>query len=158
MKSNPPTLVSHLDKPRVGHIVAMTALALAVGVVWATPPAYAEDGELALDLGMTSGRPTALNTGQVLGVATAFTHGFAAGLLALAAPRDVARGRLSCLLALVAAAPDLDVVGFWLGIPYAHPLGHRGLSHSIAFALLVGALPRTGCTRSCARESATAGM
>jgi inner membrane protein len=75
-----------------------------------------------------------------MGVATAFTHGFAGGLLALAAPRDVARGRLACLLALVAAAPDLDVVGFWLDIPYEHPLGHRGFSHSIAFALLVAAL------------------
>jgi len=33
--------------------------------------------------------------------------------------------------------PDLDTIGFWLGIPYEHPLGHRGLSHSIAFAAVL---------------------
>jgi inner membrane protein len=35
--------------------------------------------------------------------------------------------------------PDLDVVGFRFGVPYDHPLGHRGLSHSIIFAFLLGA-------------------
>ena len=34
--------------------------------------------------------------------------------------------------------PDADVIGFSLGIPYEHPLGHRGFTHSIVFALLVG--------------------
>ena len=32
--------------------------------------------------------------------------------------------------------PDFDVIGFKLGIPYSHPLGHRGFTHSILFALL----------------------
>lgn len=47
--------------------------------------------------------------------------------------------------------PDLDVLAFRFGIPYAAPFGHRGASHSLTFALLVGALawlltraPRTG--------------
>lgn len=31
--------------------------------------------------------------------------------------------------------PDFDVVGFRLGIAYEHPLGHRGFSHSIGFAI-----------------------
>ncbi len=31
--------------------------------------------------------------------------------------------------------PDFDVVGFKLGISYASVLGHRGLSHSLLFAL-----------------------
>ena len=31
--------------------------------------------------------------------------------------------------------PDLDVIGFHFGIPYNHPLGHRGFSHSIVFAI-----------------------
>jgi len=48
--------------------------------------------------------------------------------------------RLWLLGALCAAAPDLDVVAFSLGIPYDHLLGHRGLSHSLAFAALLGAL------------------
>ena len=34
--------------------------------------------------------------------------------------------------------PDLDMVAFSFGIPYHHPLGHRGFSHSIALALGVG--------------------
>jgi inner membrane protein len=38
-----------------------------------------------------------------------------------------------------AVLPDLDVVGFRFGIPYGHVLGHRGLSHSIAFALWLSA-------------------
>ncbi len=29
-----------------------------------------------------------------------------------------------------------DVIAFWLDIPYEHPLGHRGFTHSILFAAL----------------------
>ncbi|MEP3838689.1 MAG: metal-dependent hydrolase [Algibacter sp.] len=32
--------------------------------------------------------------------------------------------------------PDFDVVTFKLGIVYQHPLGHRGFTHSILFAIL----------------------
>ncbi len=34
--------------------------------------------------------------------------------------------------------PDVDVVGLWMGIPYEHVWGHRGMTHSIMFALLLG--------------------
>lgn len=34
--------------------------------------------------------------------------------------------------------PDLDVVAFRFGIPYSSQFGHRGFTHSIAFALAVG--------------------
>lgn len=37
-----------------------------------------------------------------------------------------------------AVLPDLDVIGFKLGIRYADLLGHRGFSHSLLFALLMG--------------------
>ena len=30
--------------------------------------------------------------------------------------------------------PDIDVIAFRFGIPYAHPLGHRGFFHSLPFA------------------------
>jgi inner membrane protein len=40
----------------------------------------------------------------------------------------------------LALLPDADVVTFAFGIPYAHPFGHRGASHSVVFAALVGAL------------------
>ena len=32
--------------------------------------------------------------------------------------------------------PDFDVVTFRFGIPYSHPLGHRGFTHSMLFAVL----------------------
>jgi len=34
--------------------------------------------------------------------------------------------------------PDFDGIGLYLGIPYGHPLGHRGFSHSLLFAVLIG--------------------
>lgn len=36
--------------------------------------------------------------------------------------------------------PDIDVVGFKFGIPYGHLFGHRGITHSLSFALVVGGL------------------
>jgi inner membrane protein len=48
--------------------------------------------------------------------------------------RPAAPRRLWLLGPLCAVAPDLDVAAFALGVPYAHPLGHRGLWHSIPFA------------------------
>ena len=38
-------------------------------------------------------------------------------------------------LAACAALPDIDCLGFFLGIPYESPYGHRGFTHSILFAL-----------------------
>lgn len=42
----------------------------------------------------------------------------------------------------IAAAmlPDADVLAFRFGVPYAHQLGHRGITHSLAFALLLAML------------------
>jgi inner membrane protein len=34
--------------------------------------------------------------------------------------------------------PDADVVAFALRVPYSAPYGHRGATHSLAFAALVG--------------------
>ncbi len=39
---------------------------------------------------------------------------------------------------LCAILPDMDAVGFRLGIPYGHFLGHRGFFHSLTFAIVVG--------------------
>jgi inner membrane protein len=41
---------------------------------------------------------------------------------------------------VAALVPDLDVIGFRLHIPYAHPFGHRGATHSVVFALMLGFL------------------
>ena len=71
---------------------------------------------------------------------TIFTH----AVLPLAA--GLALGRRTLSPRLVAAgmfatiAPDFDSVAFKLGIAYADQFGHRGASHSIAFALALGLL------------------
>src|SRR5262245_13948997 len=36
--------------------------------------------------------------------------------------------------ALLSAAPDLDAIGYWLGVPYGSWCGHRGFTHSLAFS------------------------
>jgi len=41
--------------------------------------------------------------------------------------------------ALLTVVPDLDTIGFRFGIQYGDLLGHRGLSHSVAFAVCVSA-------------------
>lgn len=41
------------------------------------------------------------------------------------------------LLAIVSSIlPDIDVLAFHSGIPYDAPLGHRGFTHSILFAMI----------------------
>ncbi|MCU0685933.1 MAG: metal-dependent hydrolase [Polyangiaceae bacterium] len=56
-----------------------------------------------------------------------------------AAPRRV-RARSALALSTLSLLPDADVLGFAWGIRYADPWGHRGASHSIAFALALAAL------------------
>lgn len=45
-----------------------------------------------------------------------------------------ATAALILLSAASAAVPDIDILAFGFGIPYGHWLGHRGFSHSLAFA------------------------
>ncbi len=42
--------------------------------------------------------------------------------------------------ALLTVLPDIDALGYHLGIPYPHMLGHRGLTHSLPFAVSVALL------------------
>ena len=60
------------------------------------------------------------------------------------------RGRASVALAGVACAllPDVDVpLSFALGVPYDSMLGHRGITHSLPFAGVLGALVALGLRR-----------
>jgi inner membrane protein len=41
---------------------------------------------------------------------------------------------------IASVVPDFDVVAFRFGIAYSHAAGHRGFTHSIAFALALGFL------------------
>ena len=76
---------------------------------------------------------------------TIITH----GLVAVALGKSFAPGRASKyfsqqrfweLSVLCSVLPDADVIAFRLGIPYEDMLGHRGLSHSLAFALVLSLL------------------
>ena len=69
---------------------------------------------------------------------TVISHALAAGALVAACAPEGARARAAGLAALCAVAPDLDVIGMRAGIPYDDLLGHRGLSHSLAAAAVLG--------------------
>jgi inner membrane protein len=70
-------------------------------------------------------------------MASAFSH--PAVPLAIAAALGTAQVPPALTVAACAASilPDVDAVGFALGVPYGSPLGHRGFTHSFCFALLV---------------------
>ncbi|MBI3099561.1 MAG: metal-dependent hydrolase [Planctomycetes bacterium] len=70
-------------------------------------------------------------------------HALVGAALAEATPRigrgaGFGRGGWTLILAAVSIAPDLDSFPLMLGlIRYASPFGHRGATHSLAFALLL---------------------
>lgn len=57
----------------------------------------------------------------------------------LAFGRDAVSNRLLLSGVIASVFPDLDSIGYWLGVPYESLLGHRGLSHSLIVAMLAGA-------------------
>jgi inner membrane protein len=69
---------------------------------------------------------------------TIFTHAVAASSLGVTLrPHRPLAPKWWCAAAICSMVPDADVVAFRFGIPYAHTFGHRGFSHSIAFAGLL---------------------
>jgi inner membrane protein len=73
-------------------------------------------------------------------VPTIITH----AAVPLALGLGLGRERIAPWLVLAgvaaAMAPDLDVIGFRLGIAYGDRLGHRGVSHSLIAAAVIGLL------------------
>ncbi|WP_299888900.1 metal-dependent hydrolase [uncultured Lacinutrix sp.] len=68
-------------------------------------------------------------------MASLFGHGLVG--FTLSKVIDSKSNRLLLFLAVVSAIlPDIDVLAFNFGIPYLHPLGHRGFTHSIIFAIM----------------------
>jgi inner membrane protein len=70
-------------------------------------------------------------------MATVLTHAAAALALGTAFRRPGPPLRFWLAGAACAMAPDLDVIGLSFGIPWDHVLGHRGLTHSVAFAAVL---------------------
>lgn len=69
-------------------------------------------------------------------MATVFSHAAVALTLGRVKERGTPPARFWWLSVFCAALPDADVAGFAFGIRYGDVLGHRGLSHSLPFALL----------------------
>lgn len=65
-----------------------------------------------------------------------------AGLLNYARPIVPAgwRRHAAVIAGIVAMAPDADVAGFRFGVKYGDHFGHRGFSHSLVFAAILGIL------------------
>jgi inner membrane protein len=83
-------------------------------------------------------------------MASAFSHALVAMAMGKLSRHPVMDGRALLLGALCAVLPDIDVVGFGYGIPYNSLWGHRGLTHSLLFAVLLSASLVAFCYR---RES-----
>jgi inner membrane protein len=74
-------------------------------------------------------------------MASAFSHAIVALVMGKAFQNKELSWRELLLGALCSVVPDLDVIGFYVGIQYGDVWGHRGLTHSVVFAaLLAGSL------------------
>jgi inner membrane protein len=72
-------------------------------------------------------------------MASAFSHPAAALALGQAAPRRYRSDwRFWYLAVLLSILPDVDVIGFKFGIRYDSMWGHRGFTHSLLAAALLG--------------------
>jgi len=73
-------------------------------------------------------------------MASAFTHAVTALALGTAFRDPSPPARFWVLGAACAVLPDIDVIGYYLGVPYGSVLGHRGITHSLVFAALLATL------------------
>jgi inner membrane protein len=71
-------------------------------------------------------------------MASVFTHAFVAAAMGAVYKGWPLPARFWLLSAACAVLPDADVIAFFFGIPYGDTFGHRGFTHSLAFALLLG--------------------
>ena len=70
-------------------------------------------------------------------MASAFSHVVVATVLGQAAFWKKMPTRFWALSMFCTVLPDIDVVGFSFGVEYGDPWGHRGMTHSLFFALVV---------------------
>jgi inner membrane protein len=68
---------------------------------------------------------------------TILTHPAVPLTIAWGLGREVISTRLLAVEVIASVVPDLDVLAFRFGIPYAAELGHRGFSHSLLLALII---------------------
>jgi len=73
-------------------------------------------------------------------MASAFSHAIVALAMGKAFRNKELGLRELFLGALCSTVPDLDVLGFPLGIEYGDMWGHRGMTHSVVFAALLAGI------------------
>jgi inner membrane protein len=73
-------------------------------------------------------------------MASAFSHAIVALTVGKVVSQRVMNWRLLLLGIFCSVFPDIDSIGFYRGVPYGSLWGHRGLTHSLFFALLLSAL------------------
>jgi len=78
---------------------------------------------------------------------TIISHAAIAVALSTAFPERTVPRRLVDIGVAVSIAPDLDVIGSRFGIEYGDLLGHRGLTHSLLFAVLLAVAGLLGASR-----------
>jgi inner membrane protein len=71
---------------------------------------------------------------------TVFSHAIAGAALSAMFRLPAGPPRPWLAAALCAVLPDADVIGLSFGVPWGHVLGHRGITHSLAFAAVLAAL------------------
>jgi len=81
-------------------------------------------------------------------MASAFGHAATALAIGSVFPRRLVGPAALATGAALSVLPDADVLGWRLGIPYDSLLGHRGLTHSLAFAAAAAALGAAALTRA----------
>ena len=73
-------------------------------------------------------------------MASIITHSLVGLGAALMMPKDWRTGTFMLMASIAPSLPDLDVLGFYAGIPYDSFFGHRGFFHSLFFAFLLGGM------------------
>lgn len=76
---------------------------------------------------------------QVIFMATVVSHLAVPLALTMAIGSSLLPHQLTMLAVICSVLPDLDALGLWVG-PYAPPLGHRGITHSLPFSAAVARL------------------
>lgn len=73
-------------------------------------------------------------------VASVFTHSIVAVLFGKLLRRGKIPMPIWIFAILCSMAPDIDVLGLSMGVGYGDFLGHRGFTHSLCFAFILGLL------------------
>lgn len=71
-------------------------------------------------------------------MASIFGHWLVAGSLKFAFLPNAKNSKLWILSYTCSILPDMDIIMFAFGFGYSHMFGHRGFTHSLTFAFIVG--------------------